>query len=460
MDLTRISKIHFIGIGGIGISALAKMMKLLGKQVSGSDAMMNETTRELEKMDIKVFQGHYFKQVPDDIDLVVYSSAVPEDNLERQRAKELGVPELSYFEFLGEVSADKFCIAVAGTHGKSTTAAMLGKILIDAGLDPTVIVGSKLKYFEHGNFRLGQSKYLVVEACEHQANFLHLNPNALIITNIEAEHLDFYKDLEDVALAFQRLVDKLPADGLLIYNADDEVSKNQLRPEIETLSFALKNDASFEARGIKVAPGSQKFEVFKNGESFSAMELEIAGAYNVYNALGAIALADHLRVSPEKIKNSLKQFSNLWRRMETVGKFNGALVISDYGHHPTEIAAAISAARDFHPNKRLVWVFQPHQHARTKRFFKEFSKSFGGVDLLLVSDIFDVAGREMAQDQDVSSGTLVKAIKEVSPNIQVQYSGGLEKTQDKLQEIIEPDDVVVIQGAGDIDEIARELASL
>jgi len=459
MDLTRISKVHFIGIAGIGISALAKMMKQSGKQVSGSDVMINETVKELEKMDIKVFQGHYFKQVPEDVDLVVYSSAVPEDNLERQRAKELGVLELSYFEFLGALSADKFCIAVAGTHGKSTTAAMLGKILIDAGLDPTVIVGSKLKFFEHGNFRLGKSKYLVVEACEHEANFLHLNPDALIITNIEAEHLDFYKDLEDVALAFQRLVDKLPTDGLLIYNADDEVSKNQLRPEIETLSFALQNDASFEARGIKIAPGSQKFEVFKNHESFSAMELEIAGAYNIYNALGAIALADHLRVEPEKIKNSLKQFSNLWRRMETVGKFNDALVISDYGHHPTEVMAAISAARDFHPAKRLVWVFQPHQHARTKRFFKEFSKSFGGVDVLLVADIFDVAGREMAQDQDVGSEALAKAIKEISPNIQVQYSGDLEKTQDKLQEILQPDDVVVIQGAGDIDQVARELVS-
>lgn len=457
MEMDKISKVHFIGVGGIGISAVAKMMKLMGKQVSGSDIKPSEITQELDKMGVKIFHGHSFDQVPDDVDLVVYTSAVAEDNPERKKTAELGVMELSYFEFLGALSRDKYCIAIAGTHGKSTTTAMAGKLMQDAGLDPTIIVGSKLKQFEYGNFRMGQSKYLVVEACEYQANFLHLELNVLIITNIEAEHLDYYKDVEDVAAAFQRLVHKLPEDGLLIYNADDEVSVT-IQSKARTLSFALNRAASLQAQNISARPGKQSFNIIKDGEPYlSGIDLKIPGKFNIYNSLGAITLADSLDISPEIIKKSLQNFSGLWRRMEIVGEYRGATIISDYGHHPTEIVNAIQAAREFYPDKRLVWVFQPHQHNRTKMLFKDFVRSMGGVDVLLIADIFDVAGREELEDRDINSQRLAHEIQQVSPNVQVRYSGDLKNSENIIKQIAGENDVIVIQGAGDIDDVARNL---
>jgi len=458
MDMDKILKVHFIGIGGIGMSACAKLMKVLEKEVTGSDVYPSEITEELEKMGVKIFRGHSFEQVADDVDLVIYSSAVPEDNEERKKARELGVTELSYFEFLGEYSRDKYTIAISGTHGKSTTTAMLGKILTDAGLDPTVIVGSKLKSFEHGNFRFGRSKYLVVEACEYKANFLKLDPNILIITNIEAEHLDYYKDIEDVAAAFQRLADKLPEDGVLVYNADDSVSVEMIEPRTETISYSLQKEATFEARNLMQEPGQQSFDLLKDGEGYLAeVKLEIPGKFNIYNALSAISAADRLGAKPEDIKKSIQGFGGLWRRMEVVGEYKGALIISDYGHHPTEVIGAIQAVEDFYPEKRIVWVYQPHHHNRTKELFNDFVKSFGGVDVLLMSDIYDVAGREEAQDQDIHSKILAKEIEAISPNVAVYYTGDLKQTRQAVDEYVKEGDVVVFQGAGTIDEIARDL---
>ncbi|MDD4995540.1 MAG: UDP-N-acetylmuramate--L-alanine ligase [Patescibacteria group bacterium] len=458
MDLSKISKIHFIGVGGIGVSAVAKMAKLLGKQVSGSDLAPTETTRELEALGIKLYIRHSADNVGPDVQLVVYSSAVAEDNSERVRAREIGAVEMSYFEFLGEYSREKFTIAISGTHGKSTVTAMLGKILADAGFDPTVIVGSKLKTFEYGNFRPGKSKYLVVEACEHLANFLHLNPNILVITNIEEDHLDYYRDLEDVAAAFQRLVDKLPEDGLLIYNGEDRASVELIEPRVASASFGFGDTATFQAIDIESRPGEQIFKALEDGEPLnSEFSLRVPGKFNISNALAAIAASDSVGADIEKIAGSLSEFPGLWRRQEVVGENNGAIIISDYGHHPTEIAATIQAMRDFYPGRRLVWVFQPHQHSRTKKLFNQFVKSFDGTDILLVADIFDVAGREQVEDQDINSKILAGQISGVSPNVEVHYSGDLQNTQKMAQDIIKPGDVVVFQGAGNIDDAAREL---
>jgi UDP-N-acetylmuramate--alanine ligase len=458
MELDKISRVHLIGVGGIGVSAIAKMMKLMGKEVSGSDVDTTEITDELEKMGVKIFHGHYFDNVSKDVELVVYSSAVPEENPERQRARELNAQELSYSEFLGLLSRAKKTIAVAGTHGKSTTTAMLGKILVDAGLDPTVIVGSKLKSFEFGNFRFGKSEFLVVEACEFKANFLNLNPDILVVTNIEAEHLDFYRDLEDVAAAFQRLIDKLPEDGLLVYNADDRASVELLHPFCAMANFSLNQQAAYQAVDIVTEPGEQQFNILKDGQDYlKKVRLFIPGLFNIYNSLAAVAAADEIGWDKEKIKESLKNFVGLWRRLETVGSYEGAQIISDYGHHPTEIIGSIQAVRNFYPNKRLVWVFQPHHHNRTKQLFDDFIKSFGGVDVLIISDIYDVAGREDSEDQDIDSRMLAEKIEEISPNIDVRYSGDLDRTEKKIKSIIQADDVVVFQGAGTIDEIARSL---
>jgi len=461
MELDKISRVHLIGIGGIGVSAVAKMMKLMGKEVTGSDVYPGEITKELEKMGVKVFHGHYFDNVSDDVELVIYSSAVPEDNPERQKAKELNAIELTYFEFLGEYSRDKFTVAIAGTHGKSTTTAMLGKIMVDAGMDPTVIVGSKLDSFSHGNLQMGKSKYFVVEACEFQANFLHLNPNILVITNIEAEHLDYFKNMEGVAEAFQGLVGKLPKDGILIYNSDDPVSVEQLHPFVTTINYSLNQEATFEARDIRVTPGKQVFNIIKDGEEYvSDAVLRTPGRFNIYNALAAISAADELGVEKNKIKESLNNFGGLWRRLEVVGEYKGATIISDYGHHPTEIIGSIQAVRDFYPDQRIVWVFQPHHHSRTKQLFNDFIKSFGGVDVLLVSDIYDVAGRELKKDMDINAKILSDKIAETSPNIEVVYAGDLKETKFKLDEVVRENDVVVFQGAGTIDEVPRSLIKI
>jgi len=458
MDIGDIKKIHFIGIGGIGMSALAKMMVVSDKEVSGSDLVENQFTEELANMGATIYNDQIFEQVPEDVDLIVYSSAVPEDNPERARAQELNVDQLTYFEFLGAVSRDKFTIAVSGTHGKSTTTAMLGKILIEAGLDPTIIVGSSLKDFSHGNYHHGNSKYFLVEACEYKANFLNLDPNILIITNIEAEHLDFYKDLEDVAAAFQRLNDKLPKDGLLIYNADDYASTEIIRPQTESMNFSISKEATFEAKDIDIKPGKLEYNVAKDGEEFiKQCELVVPGKFNVANSLAAIACADHLGADKEKIKKALQDFKGLWRRIEVVGEYEGATIISDYGHHPTEIIASTEAIKEFYPENRLVWVFQPHHHNRTKELFEDFTKSFGGVDVLLVSDIYDVAGREETEDQDINSQKLANAISDISPNIKVKYTGDLNDTKRAVIYEMKPGDVVVFQGAGDIDDVARKI---
>jgi len=457
MDIGEIKKIHFIGVGGVGMSAVAKMMVAHGKEVSGSDLLENRFTNELADMGATIYNDQIFDQVPKDVDLVVYSSAVPEDNPERVRTAELGAPEMSYSEFLGMLSRDKFTIAVSGTHGKSTTTAMLGKIMIAAGLDPTIVVGSSLKDFSHGNYHHGNSKYFLVEACEYQANFLKLDPNILIITNIEAEHLDYYKDLEDVVAAFQRLTDKLPDDGLLIFNADDFASVELIRPRVEAISYGINNTAAFEGINIEIEPGEVKFDVLRDGEGYiEGCALVVPGKFNVANSLAAIACADYLGADAQKIKAALKDFRGLWRRAEVLGEYEGATIISDYGHHPTEIMNTVGAVREFYPNKRIVWVFQPHHHNRTKELFNDFAKSFGGVDVLLVSDIYDVAGREEAADQDVDSEKLSQAIADASPNVKVKYVGGLKDTKSAAVYEIKEGDVVVFQGAGDIDDIARE----
>lgn len=458
MEMSKIKKVHLVGIGGIGMSAVAKLMIALNKEVSGSDVYPGPITDELKKMGANIFSGHYYEQVPDDVDLLIYSSAVPEDNVERSRAREINALEMSYFEFLGWYSRDKFTIAISGTHGKSTTTAMIGKIMADAGLDPTVIVGSRLQSFEQGNFRFGKGDYFVVEACEYRANFLQLNPNILVITNIEAEHLDFYKDLEDVALNFQRLVEKLPDDGLLVYNADDPASVNLIEPQSATVNFSLAGEATIQAVNIGRDGKIQTFDVLKDGdELIGGAQLKIPGQFNIANALAAISVCSELEINSDVIKKSLSEFENLWRRLEVLGKFKGATIISDYGHHPTEVAAAIAAVREFYPGRRLVWVYQPHHHNRTKQLFDDFVSAFKNVDILIMSDIYDVAGREKSGDQAINSEKLTEAIKSNAPEVEVLYSGNLKNTEEKAAEIIQEGDVVVFQGAGTIDEAARNL---
>lgn len=457
------------------MSALVKWAILAGVQVSGSDAEQSDISVELQKMGAAIFIGHDKNNVPKDADLLIYSDAVPKTNPERQT----GILEKSYFEVLGEISKQKKTIAVSGTNGKSTTTAMLGKILIDAGFDPTIIVGSKIKDFKYGNFHPSEgdkSEWLVVEACEHNAHMLNLSPEYIVLTNIEADHLDFYKNIENILKNFGEYVSRIPKSGFLIYNADDKNTSHVIpatcpakprgrsgKAEIQTISYgADKADFHFEDRSVE--NGKQVFKVFAEGNKMAEISLSSPGLFNVYNAMAAASAAYSLGVPFDVIAKSLAGFSGLWRRFEKVGQYKGATIISDYGHHPTAIASTILAAREFFPEKRVVVAFEPHQHHRTKALFADFVRSFDDAETVILSEIYNVKGRVENADKDVSSKKLAEAVvkywesgEDDKRERTMIYCENLDETEKALKKIIRKSDVVIIMGAGDIDKVARRL---
>ncbi len=482
MSWQRAKKIHFIGIGGIGVSAIARMMLAHGKTVTGSDLNSSETTEELEKLGAKVYLGHNKKNLESETDLVIYSPAIPGNNPELKRALELQVTGYklrvtSYPEFLGQLSKEKFTIAISGTNGKSTTTAILGLILEKAGLDPLVIVGAKVPEWK-GNLRLSaenRSPLFVVEACEWRAHMLNLSPKIIVLTNLEADHLDYYRDLNHIIKTFQVYIEKLPKDGILVLNNDDANLKKlkprttgavvRGKPKCRVITYGTKNQADVMAKNIVVKPGYQEFECGTPGST----QIKVPGLFNIYNVLAAAATALVLGIRPEIIKESIENFSGLWRRFELVdadkrGYLRGftpkITLISDYAHHPTAVEGTIQAAREFYPDRRIVAVFQPHQRSRTKKLFNEFVKSFDRADLTIISEIYDVAGREAREDQDISSKDLVVAIQkrrqEIYPHtrtsfgVGVYYAPNLAETKKIILENIQPDDLVLIMGAGDI----------
>jgi len=328
---------HFIGIGGIGISALAKWMHANGSKVTGSDLTKSHLTDQLEEKGLEIHIGHKENFITPDIDVVVYTSAVQKDNPERQEAERLNIPQYSYFEYLGVCSKDYTTIVVTGTHGKSTTTAMLGLILEAAGYDPTVLVGSLVPGFKEGNLRLGKGRFFVLEGCEYRANMLHLHPEMIVITNIEAEHLDFYRDIDHIRETFQAFIDKMQGQGMIVLNADDKES--QMLNAARAITFG-------------------KSGIYRELDTV----LKVPGEFNRQNALAALAAATELGIPEETSLHVLSEFTGIWRRFEHVGVYNGATVISDYAHHPTEIEATLKGAREMYPDKRLVLCYQPHHH--------------------------------------------------------------------------------------------------
>ena len=491
IELDKIKKIHFIGIGGIGLSAIARLMKERGKEVSGSDLSPSLMTDKLEKIGIKINIGQAEENISDDLDLVIHTTAVPENNPELKKARELKIKTIIYPESLGLVFNNKFGIAICGTHGKSSVSAMAGLLLDDAKLDPSVIVGSIVPRYD-SNLRIGESKYFVAEACEYERSFLNLDPKIIILNNIELDHTDYYKNLDDMKSAFEEFISHLPKDGILIANGDDEKVSSIEYQVSSVVKFGLNETNDVRACNIKFKSGRTEFKVLYNippflrgagggNKDLGKFILKAPGLFNVYNALGTISLGLVLDVPVEVIKKSLENFSGIWRRFEIKGKYKNALVISDYAHHPTAVKATIEAARQFYPGKRIFAVFQPHQHNRTKKLYQDFVNSFNAADVLILSEIFDVVGREENDDQNVSSLDLVRDIKKklenfILPLKKASLSGGqgvrgiskldsdsifygkdLEKTKKLIDANIESDDVLLIMGAGDIYKVADEL---
>ncbi|MCK5095849.1 MAG: UDP-N-acetylmuramate--L-alanine ligase [Candidatus Pacebacteria bacterium] len=458
MDIENIKKVHCIGIGGIGVSAVARFFHTKGANVSGSDVGLSEQLHELKKKGICVYGSHDPQNVPKDADIVVYSPAVPDDNVEMQAAKEYGILNLSYPEILGRITEHFTSIAVSGTNGKTTTTALLGKMLESGGKDPTVIIGGRVAGWDN-NLRVGESDLFVVEGCEYKRSMLNLQPYMILLTNIEEDHLDYYKDIDDILDAFTDYVSKLTEDNVLVYNNDDEyvrdISKNTVA---RTIPFGMEDGAGIRAKNVVVEDGKQSFTLEVYGEERGILTTHIPGTFNIYNILAALTAALDMGVSFEEIKKSLDSFKGMWRRFEKVGEYENAIVISDYAHHPTAIRGTIKAAREFFPDKKILAVFQPHHEDRTIKLFDDFVESFADADETIIAEIYHVQGRE-EKESKISSKDLVKAVEDRGGVDMVSYAKDLETTEKMIRKKAKDYNVILIMGAGDIDSVARQLVS-
>lgn len=428
-DFQNIKKVHCVGVGGIGVSAIARLFIDRGATVTGSDVARSRVTEGAEQQGGKIFYEQRAENITPDLDIVVATIAVPEDNPELVRARELGIPVVTYPEILGIISRAKRTIAISGTHGKTTTTAMTAETLIEADQSPTVIVGSFLRTYE-SNYVRGSSDLFLVEACEYRESFAHLSPFILVITNIEADHLDYYRDLEDVERAFKEVVKKVPDDGYVIANTiDPSVSRVIAGARARVIDFASRIDS---------------------------MDLSVPGAHNKENAAAALSVALTLGVDEVAARASLERFSGTWRRFEYKGKMpNGALVYDDYAHHPSEVRATLAAAREKFEEKRIVVLFQPHLFSRTKTLFYEFAQAFGEADEVIVLPIYQAREQD---DGSVSSENLVGEMKRHHDN--VRFEDSFEAARDYIRTFVSnsPEETVVMTlGAGDIHKLGEDL---
>ncbi len=424
----RGKKIYIVGIGGIGLSSLAQLYLHEGVLVSGSDRSESPTTELLKSKGVQVFIGQAEPHVPQDADLLVYSDAILEGSegyAERVQAQEFGIPELSYFEALGKMTEGKKVIAIAGAHGKTTTTAMTIDVLEAGGLDPTGVVGS-LRAKTKSNFRAGAGEYFVVEADEYRRHFLNFTPYILVITNIDADHLDYYKDLADIQSAFRELAQKVPKDGYIVCDMHAE----NVAPVIKGLSCNIVDYRShFDPE----------------------LALKVLSLHRV-NAAAVMAVAHILGIDEMVARQALADFAGTWRRFEYKGKTaSGALVYDDYGHHPTEISTTLQSVREQFPEKRIIVAFHPHLYSRTKALMDDFAKAFGAADQVLVAPIF--AAREKP-DPSVSSDILADHIRAEGKNAQAVIS--LEAVADYIKKNAKEGDVVITMGAGDIYKAGEE----
>ncbi|MDO8482940.1 MAG: UDP-N-acetylmuramate--L-alanine ligase [bacterium] len=434
MNFSKIKSVHFIGIGGIGMSAIARMFLLEGKKISGSDISDSELLNELRELGARIVIGQSITGVPKDIDLIIYSAAIPVADPELFKViKKCGAPSISYAEALGVISEGKKTIAVSGTHGKTTTTAMIAKILIDAGLSPTVLIGSLIedpKTDKQTNFIKGSSEYFLVEADEYQRSFLTLWPSVLVVTNIDADHLDYYHDLSDVQSAFVELAKKVPKDGAIV----TDLKNPNVEPVLEVARTPVLDYSSVDITGLA---------------------LKFPGEHNRQNARAALTVSGFLGVSQEKAVASLNTFKGAWRRFEYKGETaNGALVYDDYAHNPQKVRAVLAGAREMFPNKRIVAVFQPHLYSRTKTLLAEFTKSFGDADEIVFLPIFPA--REKF-DPTISSEILFKKIAEAESKRAMRHIATFDEVVDYLKKTTGKDDVIFTIGAGDVYRIVPAL---
>ena len=459
--MRRIHCVHFVGIGGSGMSGIAEVMLSLGYAVQGSDLKPNKQTKRLENQGATVFISHASDNIQD-ADAVVVSSAVDEANPEVAAAREQLMPVVSRAEMLAELMRFRYSIAVAGTHGKTTTTSLIASVLAEGGLDPTFVIGGRLKS-ANANARLGQGDYLVAEADESDASFVHLKPMLAVVTNIDADHMPTYDgDIEKLKSGFIKFLRNLPFYGLAVVCIDDP-GVNDVIADIgrSVTSYGTNEDADFRAINIIFDAATTEFDVVrKSSEDILHIKLQLPGMHNVRNALAAIAVANELQISNAAVAKSLEEFEGIDRRFQCMGNIKTAagiiMLVDDYGHHPTEIAATLSAARSGWPDKRVVLVFQPHRYSRTRDLMDDFATVLSDADVLVLLNVY-AAGEEPITGADGQA--MARAVR-ARGSVEPVFIESLDALQPVLLDLLEDDDLLLTMGAGDIGAYAARLPDL
>lgn len=445
--------IYFIGIGGISMSGLAEILLEKGFTVSGSDSKESSLTQLLCQKGVNVHYGQKSENITSDIDLIVYTSAIHPDNPEYLAARSLGIPLLTRAELLGQIMKNyELPIAVSGTHGKTTTTSMVSEILLAADTDPTLSIGGILKTIG-GNIRIGHSDYFVTEACEYTNSFLSFFPKIGMILNVEEDHLDFFKDIDDIRRSFHRFAALIPDDGVLIINGDiPELSTIIDGLSCQIITYGKSSGCDYQPENISYREnGCANFTLLKNGHGEGTFSLSTPGEHNVFNALAAIALSDVLSIDRDIVHKALLAFHGTDRRFEYKGKINGTTIIDDYAHHPTEITATLKAAANY-PHRMLWCVFQPHTFTRTKAFMKEFAQALSHADQIILADIYPA--RE-TDDLGISSQTLQEEIQSLGKTC--YYFPSFGQIEKFILDNCLPNDLLITMGAGDVVNIGENL---
>ncbi len=449
----RVRHVHFIGVGGIGMSGLAEILRSLGFDVSGSDLRDGETTRRLRRLGVRIDLGHRAENVHG-ADVVVYSSAIQNDNPEIREARALSIPVIGRAEMLAELMRVKYGIAIAGSHGKTTTTSLVATVLRAAGLDPTVVVGGRMEALGT-NAQLGAGDLMVAEADESDGSFLRLSPTIAVVTNIDPEHLDHYKTHAALKAAFLEFIETVPFYGLAVLCLDHPAVQDLL-PQVARrhVTYGLSPQADYFARAISFRGIFTTFVAYKRGEPLGEFTVRMPGQHNVLNCLAAVAVADELEVPLDVMKEALSTFHGVARRFTVVGEVAGVTLIDDYGHHPAEVIATLEAARGAYDQRVLV-AFQPHRYTRTEALFDDFTRAFNKADTVLLADIYPAGEKPIP---GISSERLAQAIAEHGHH-GVRYVAERADLAEQLAREARKGDVVIALGAGDINRILKDVGA-
>jgi len=449
-----IKKIHFVGIGGIGMSGIAEILLDQAFSITGSDRQLSDVTEHLRDLGAVIYEGHSASNVEPDVDVLVYSSAVPPDNPELVEARCRKIPVIRRAEMLAEVMRLKYGIGIAGTHGKTTTTSMVSLVLMEGGLDPTAIVGGKLSGLGGTNARLGHGEFIVVEADEYDRSFLSITPTIAVLTTLDADHLDCYRDIEDIKSAFITFANKVPFYGFIILCLD-EAALQDIMPKVserKIVTYGLNAQADLQALDITHSENTSTFTVMSRGGVLGEIRLQVPGTHNVQNALAAIGVGLELGIPFEKIKAGMERFTGVYRRWEVKADVAGIMVVDDYAHHPTEIKASLEGAKSGWRKRRVICAFQPHLYSRTRDFYEEFGRAFFNADVVIVTDVYPAREEPI---QGVTGELIVNAAK-MFGHKDVRYVPDKKDVPDVLLSLARPGDIVITVGAGDIWKCGEE----